>query len=331
MEALVLGSTLVGDSIWNLLYDLSTIHELQLGNCSLTYINMTVMHRLGRLQHLDLSRNNLSKILDYTFINHVNLVTLLLSHNEISYIESHAFQGLRLINKLDLTGPAFTKFQHLEIVDLRYNNISSLQPYNIKLSPLTTPPPVFYFRGNRFNCDCHLSWMIQCLNRWTDSCKGFEIDEFEFLLCYNGYKIRKYFLIKNAQLENMLSEFGDPCVGICDCCGSLSCICKMSCPANCTCLMSFNHQNGIVDCSNKHINNVTENIPTIAETLYLDGNNLAFIKSAIFSGLYHLKTLYLNRSGIDRVQPDAFVNLTKLEHLYLNENSLSCLDVELLN
>lgn len=59
--------------------------------------------------------------------------------------------------------------------------------------------------------------------------------------------------------------------------------------------MSFNHQNGIVDCSNKHINNVTENIYTIAEIFYLDGNALAYIKSAIFSGLHQLKTLYLNK------------------------------------
>ncbi|XP_071135459.1 toll-like receptor Tollo isoform X2 [Mytilus edulis] len=505
MEVLVLGSTRVGDSIWNHLYDLPTIHELQLGNCSLTYINITVMGRLRRLQHLDLSRNNLSKIFNYTFINHVNLVTLLLSHNEISYIESHAFHGLRSINKLDLTsnqlktlhpltlnfmpdttmlnisynelnhfpglhnltklfvldlrhnriskldkksfvglpnlaginlswnkltalrrnvfqnspnlellqvsnndikliegdafknmsklkwlllkhnnikniayiftnmlsllqldlgynkidgpihaghfynsfalqqiilnnnhvtgivGSAFSNFQHLEIVDLKYNNISSLQPYNIKFSPLTIPPPVFYFLGNRFNCDCHLSWMRQCLNRWTDSCKGLEIDEFEFLLCYSGYKIRKFSLIKNAQLETMLCEFENPCVGICDCCGSLSCNCKMSCPTNCTCLMSFNHQSGIVDCSNKHINNVTENILSVAETFYLDGNDLVYIKSAIFSGLHQLKTLYLNKSGIDVIQPNSFVNLTKLKSLYLNENSLSCVDVELLN
>ncbi|CAC5412113.1 unnamed protein product [Mytilus coruscus] len=505
MEALVLGSTRVGDSVWKHLYYLPTIHELQLGNCSLTYINITVMGRLGRLQHLDLSRNNLSKILNYTFINHVNLVTLLLSHNAISHIESHAFQGLRLINKLDLTGnqlktlhpltlnsmpetyllnisynqlnhfpdlhnltklfvldlrhnriskldngsfaglpnlaginlswnkltalrrnvfqnsrslellqvsnndievievgafknmsklkwvllkhnnikniayvftnmlsllqldlgynkidgpihaghfynsfalqqiilnnnhvtsiagAAFSKFLHLEIVDLRYNNISSLQPYNIKFSPFTTPPPVFYFRGNRFNCDCHISWMRQCLNRWTESCKGLEIDEFEFLLCYNGYKIRKFSLIKNAQLENMLCEFEDPCVGICDCCQSLSCNCRMACPTNCTCLMSFNHQNGIVDCSNKRITNVTENIPSIAKTFYLDGNDLVYITSSIFSGLYQLKTLYLNKSGIEIVKPTAFVNLTKLENLYLNENSLSCVDIELLN
>ncbi|CAC5361599.1 unnamed protein product [Mytilus coruscus] len=170
MKALVLGSTRVGDSIWNYLYDLKTVHELQLGKCSLTYINITVMDRFGRLQHLDLSRNNLSKLLNWTFINQVNLT---------------------------------------------------------------------------------------------------------------------------AQLENMLCEFEDPCVGICDCCQSLSCNCKMAYPTNCTCLMAFNHQNGIVDCSNKDINNVTENIPTIAETFYLDGNDLVYSRSAIFSGLYQLKTLYL--------------------------------------
>ncbi|XP_076076474.1 uncharacterized protein LOC143047323 [Mytilus galloprovincialis] len=92
------------------------------------------MRRLGRLQHLDLSRNNLSKILNYTFNNHVNLVTLLLSHNQISYIESHAFQGLRLINKLDLTG----------------NQLKTLHPLTFNFTPDTTILNISYNQLNHF-------------------------------------------------------------------------------------------------------------------------------------------------------------------------------------
>ena len=47
--------------------------------------------RLWRLEHVDLSTNNLTKIVNGSFINLASLKTLNLSHNAIRYIAPHAF------------------------------------------------------------------------------------------------------------------------------------------------------------------------------------------------------------------------------------------------
>ncbi|CAC5361601.1 unnamed protein product [Mytilus coruscus] len=248
------------------------------------------------------------------------------------FYQSNALQQVSFANNYlsRIRGKAFSSLSNLQFVDLTNNNISTLQPENLYFSPLAIPQPSVYFVDNKFNCDCHLEWLRQCLNSWTDSCQGLQMDEFEFIHCYTAYRIKPLALIKNVQLENMLCRFDDPCNGddiLCDCCSSLSCNCTVPCPHNCTCHISFDRHNTVVNCSNQHFIEFVQPIPKSTQTLYyLDENNLNNINSSIFEDVTHLKTLCLNLSDILKIESDTFSSLTNLEILYLNENKLYVID-----
>ncbi|CAC5412108.1 unnamed protein product [Mytilus coruscus] len=297
----------------------------------LTYISRNVFRHTPKLQLLQASHNNIKviesgsfknlKILKWIFVTHnklndisyvftemLALIQLDLSNNIMTgfinsgyFYQSNAFQQISFSNNYlnGIRGKAFSSLSNLQFVDLTYNNISTLQPENLNFSPLAIPQPSVYVVGNTFNCDCHLIWLRQCLNSWTDSCQGLQMDEFEFLQCYTGYRIKLLALIKNVQLENMLCRFDDPCNGddiLCDCCPSLSCNCTVPCPHNCTCHMSLDRHNTVVNCANQHFVAFVQPIPKSTQTFYLDGNTLNYINSSIFEDLNHLKH-YISIAG----------------------------------
>ncbi|CAC5361609.1 unnamed protein product [Mytilus coruscus] len=340
---------------------LDNLAGLNIFGNKLAYISRNVFRHTPKLQLLQASHNNIKvietgsfkdlKILKWIFVTHnklndisnvftemLALIQLHLSNNIMTgFIDSWYFYQSNVLQQVSfannylggIRGKAFSSLSNLQFVDLTYNNISTLQPKNLNFSPLAKLQPSVYFVGNKFNSDCHLEWLRQCLNSWTDSCQGLQMDEFEFLQCYTGYRIKQLALIKNVQLENMLCRFDDPCNVddiLCDCCPSLSCNCTVPCPHNCTCHISFDRHNNVVNCANQHFMEFVQPIPKSTQTLYLDGNNLNYINSSIFEDLTHLKTLYLNFSKILKIESDTFFSLTNLEILYLNENKLFVID-----
>lgn len=315
----------------NVFQNTPSLQLLRLSHNDIEMIDRSAFLGMDHLKWVFLDHNQIEDI-SYCFTDIPSLIQLDLRHNRIGgilhsgyFFKSSSLQELYLsFNKIStIERGTFDGLFHLEIVDLKYNNISTLSPHSLMFSPLVEPPPTIYLKGNPFVCDCHIAWIRQCLNRWTEYCRTFDVHEFGFLNCYRGYGIKSYTLIRNVDAESMMCYFENPCDnGVCDCCFVDDCKCRIPCPQNCICLMSYAHQNSLIDCSNQNLTDIYQTVPTAVKILYLDGNNFTFLNAEIFNDLYQLDILYLNNTGINIIENGSFTHLSKLKRLYLNKNRL---------
>ncbi len=92
-----------------------------------------------------------------------------------------------------------------------------------------------------------------------------------------------------------------------------------NCPDKCTC-------KGLsIDCSNRNLIKVPENIPSNIIQVDLQGNKLTFVKNEDFSYLRSLKVLHLQNNRIEALESDVFKNLNSLERVRLNNNQITYL------
>jgi len=98
-----------------------------------------------------------------------------------------------------------------------------------------------------------------------------------------------------------------------------------TCPAECTCFSAGIEI--IVDCSNKNLQQVPENIPSNTKELLLQNNQITKLISNNFIHLPNLEFLSLQSSGVSIIETNSLNNLRKLKQLYLQDNNIVLLPV----
>ena len=93
------------------------------------------------------------------------------------------------------------------------------------------------------------------------------------------------------------------------------------CPRNCTCTFDLQTRLVTVNCANTKLTQVPV-IPSDANILLLNDNQLTTIKTDQFYNLRNLTTLDLSKNTIQTLQPNSFRGLSKLQILVLTYNQL---------
>lgn len=259
------------------------------------------------LSTFDASSNKLTEITGTAIPNSVEV--LFLNDNQISKVQSYTFFKKPNLTRVDLFG----------------NKITSLDSNSLRISAV--PPekelPEFFIGGNPFQCDCTMEWLqkVNGGNRARTQPKLVDLESIYCQLMYN--RGRTYVPLVEAAPYQFLCTYQTHCFALCHCCDFDACDCEMTCPNNCTCYHDQSWSANVVDCSNAgYEEKLPEQIPMDATQLYLDGNDLRFLKSHAFIGRKKLKVLFLNNSNIELIHNRTFNGLKDLEVLHLDQNRI---------
>ncbi|XP_054162721.1 slit homolog 3 protein-like, partial [Oppia nitens] len=146
---------------------LKSLKEIDLRLNDISVISWTTFNGLPSLKNLDLSRNRLKTIPENVFIGAPLLRELNLNRNLIESIDEKAFRNtshlmslLLSVNKLKhLSSLTFKESPNLVIIDLSENMLQTFESELISDLVSKGQQFVVYLRGNRLECDCHLLWL----------------------------------------------------------------------------------------------------------------------------------------------------------------------------
>ncbi|KAL8561823.1 hypothetical protein ACOMHN_046949 [Nucella lapillus] len=260
----------------------------------------------------DLSYNQLQNIGRKTMRSSNLLKNVQLDHNQITCV---ADEAIRHLNKM-------------EILTLSDNNLTSL-PHNV----FEGMPHLRVLRvsDNHLVCDCHLSWLA----RWLRQHPGLAL----FTECAQPPHL------KHAEIAE-LQENDFKCIPGYDLQRNKECILENMCPRQCRCI------EGVVDCRDKGLTHIPDNIPESATEIRLEenhitqipsrafadmrklrridlsNNQISFVSPDAFSGLYQLSSLVLYGNKITELPPGVFNGLTALQLLLMNANKITCVRVD---
>lgn len=129
-----------------------------------------------------------------------------------------------------------------------------------------------------------------------------------------------------ADSSNFLCRYKSHCFALCHCCEFDACDCEMMCPNGCNCYYDPGWQTNIIDCSSMNHTVVPDRIPMDVTGLYLDGNNIEFLKPSNLIARKSLKALYLNATQLQYIANRTFNGLIELQTLHLNDNLIKTLN-----
>ncbi|XP_076338062.1 uncharacterized protein LOC143240093 [Tachypleus tridentatus] len=156
---------------------LPNLSELELWDNNIRQLTPKSLAGLKSLRRLDLYKNHITILGDRIFHGTPRLQELDLKHNYISQITPHAFDGLPLLSTLylnhnllkELPDHVFLGAPNLRYLELSDNHLRIIQASIIgDLKNALTEHFVLYFKGNKLQCDCRLTW----IKRYAETAKN---------------------------------------------------------------------------------------------------------------------------------------------------------------
>lgn len=298
--------------------DFFDIPLVQILSLNLSYNNLSSLESvnfsyLPQLQELDFSHNALTVLKNGTFSEACCIEKLNFSHNKIMRIEVGAFrEGMSTVKMVDLSynlltsyeqwqylfsisvhmdlshnrisrltnelGITITREQYRSVINLNYNNITTLEAKDLAIYHNGVPPSAVqigtygvYFRNNPFICDCRLHWLVSLVAK--------------SLLRKHERINTLLFCAQPAELKG--KSFGfliwTPDVLICNV--------SRDCPAGCTCQERPQRGYTLVNCDpNQHLYTRLPAVLPSAPLLYL--NMSGHQVRELDTGLDYLPRLY---------------------------------------
>ncbi|RWS18005.1 protein slit-like protein [Dinothrombium tinctorium] len=97
-----------------------------------------------------------------------------------------------------------------------------------------------------------------------------------------------------------------------------NCLVDKECPTSCVC------EGTIVDCSQKNLREIPEDIPLFTSELRLNGNSISKVRNnGIFKRLLNLQRLDLRQNQISDIEDGSFLGASNLNDLLLTQNKLT--------
>ncbi|CAG9768910.1 unnamed protein product [Ceutorhynchus assimilis] len=126
-----------------LLHKLAKLEIIDMSFCGIQTIKSELFIKSNTLKEIHLKSNNLSDLQENSFVNMPNLTLIDLSYNNISSIKQTAFAFVMNIKELNLKGNQLTSFKgeyfntgtSLEILDISENQLSYLFPSSFRIHP----------------------------------------------------------------------------------------------------------------------------------------------------------------------------------------------------
>jgi Leucine-rich repeat (LRR) protein len=143
----------------------SSLEFLDLGKNVIEHLKSDVFYGLVNLKNISLEGNKLQDLHPDTFVGLPNLQRLILKNNVgLQIPQDRHFINSRSLKHLDISGcnvssvsvETFANVSALEWLDLRYNNLRSIDINILKTLPKLS---TLYLYGNPLQCDCQLQEM----------------------------------------------------------------------------------------------------------------------------------------------------------------------------
>ncbi|XP_063963527.1 slit homolog 1 protein-like isoform X4 [Lytechinus pictus] len=290
--------------------------ELRLEQNLITEIPPRAFSPYKKLKRIDLSNNLIEHIAEDAFSSVRTLNSLTLYGNRISDLPEFIFRDLTSLQLLLLNANRLTCIRNNLFRDLVKLNLLSLYDNNIRslsngtFSSLRSLQTLHLAR-NPFICDCNLRWIAEYLETYpvveTSGARCAWPVRMERKRIANMKSVK--FKCKNAEYYRT-AQAGQ-------------CFIDHDCPDGCTC------HDSIVDCSNRRLPTVPDEIPTYTTELKLNGNEISRISAdGKFLHLPNLKILDLRDNRISVIEDEAFQGASSLVELMLRSNRLSCITNE---
>lgn len=328
----------------------SNIRDINLSTNHITELPDTVFVSCNSLENLDLS-NNFIKYIHPSLFMGLKIQTLYLQRNSLQDV-GKMFSGLRDLHELNLSSNditdtiqrytfptklimldmSYNRIEHvrplsfdgldqIRMIDLRYNNISTLSKDSLKVSTGLYAQTGFRIEENPLKCDCNLLW----LKHWNQATHGPLIVNLNVTRCTGAYNYPET-PVKYVPEDRFLCKYDSVCTKSCKCCDFTACDCKYKCPDKCVCYNSADYiTTHYIKCSNENITAIDQFIPKIATKLDYSGSDLTELASHSFIGMSNVNSLLLNNSKIKIISNGSFNGLMELKTLHLEHNLIKAL------
>uniref|UniRef100_A0A915PZG5 TIR domain-containing protein n=1 Tax=Setaria digitata TaxID=48799 RepID=A0A915PZG5_9BILA len=279
----------------------ATMTHLEMSNNQITLLSTT---QRSRIRHVQLQRNRIMTLMDEQIPNTVEHLNL--SDNLIHTIGNGTFRSKQFLSSLDL----------------RKNQLSSLEIAAFMVDTLTTGHPIrLSVADNPLFCSCEMNW----IRNNKDEKSLIDIVDDNQALCIDRIHKRQI-LLSDVTKDDLLCSYKQICEPNCICCQYGNCDCKSKCPDGCYCYHDITYTINIVSCSalkpDDRKNFSPKDLPMYATHVYLENMEIPVIRSHDFLGRTRLLHLHLNHSSVREIQPLAFNTLPSLQLLDLSGNHL---------
>uniref|UniRef100_A0AC35U6H7 EGF-like domain-containing protein n=1 Tax=Rhabditophanes sp. KR3021 TaxID=114890 RepID=A0AC35U6H7_9BILA len=285
-----------------------TTTELRLEQNHIAYVPAKAFTNLNKLKRLDLSKNNIVDIASNAFEGLKSLNTLVLYGNNLTEIPQSAFKGLISLQLLLLNSnrlrclhsETFDDLTNLNLLSLYDNQIQSISNRTFQsLTNLQT----FHLAKNPLICDCNLEWLAARLSNEAIETSGARCEGPKSVARKRLSSLQpSKFKCKGS--EFYVTQYADQCKV------------DFECPLECFC------EGTVVDCSDRGLNVIPENIPTFVTVLDLSNNNLKNIEAVKVTKLIRLVKLDISKNHLSGME-EGVLDLPFLTDVNMNGNHLS--------